>query len=47
MQLAHERCNSAGPIDRALQAIVDAWGMLPEAVRVKIMALVRAASGEG
>ena len=33
--------------DPVLQAVVDAWGHLPEAVKAGILAMVQAAAGEG
>ena len=34
-----------GPIDLELGAVIDAWPSLPDVVRAKIVAIVRAASG--
>jgi len=34
-----------GKIDTDLQAIIDAWPALPEAVKVDIVAIVKAATG--
>ena len=35
------------PIDADLQADIEAWGGLPEAIRAGIVAMVRAAGAEG
>jgi hypothetical protein len=37
----------AAPTDRDLATVVDAWPELPEAIKAGIVAMVKAAPGEG